>query len=98
MLPIGTLASGSLVTENAMKNYKLLNTYQTEFEAEFVRTKLKREGIEAFLEAQDRSNVLPSLDYSNGIHLYVEPEDLDRATQIINATDDDLTDDMETEE
>ena len=81
-----------------MKNYKLLNTYQTQFEAEFIRTKLEREGIEAFIEAQDRSNVIPSLDYSNGIHVYVEPEDLDRAMQIINTASDDLTDDMDTEE
>jgi hypothetical protein len=81
-----------------MKDYKLLATYQTQFEAELVRTKLQREGIEAFIEAQDRSNVIPSLDYSNGIHLYVEPEDLDRALLAINATEDDLTDDMETAE
>ena len=78
-----------------MKNLKLLSTYQTEFEAELVRGKLEREGIEAMLEAQDRSNVLPSLDYSNGYHVYVEPEDLDRAKEIINNTEDDLTDDME---
>lgn len=79
-------------------NLKLLATYQTEFEAELVRTKLEDSGIEAMVEAQDRSNVLPSLDYSNGVHLYVEPEDLERAQSILNATDDDLTDDMETEE
>ena len=80
-----------------MKNLKLLSTYQTEFEAELVRTKLEGEGIEAMVEAQDRSNVIPSIDYSNGFHLYVEPEDLDRARQIIEATDDDLADDMELE-
>jgi ribonucleotide reductase beta subunit family protein with ferritin-like domain len=78
-----------------MKNFKLLDTYQTEFEAQLVRTKLEREGIEAMLEAQDRSNVIPSLDYSNGFNVYVEPEDLERALQIIHNTEDDLTDDME---
>lgn len=80
-----------------MTNLKLLSTYQTEFEAELVRNKLEREGIEAMLEAQDRSNVIPSIDYSNGFHLYVEPEDLERAKAVINNTEDDLTDDMETE-
>ncbi len=80
-----------------IKNLKLLSTYQTEFEAELVRGKLEREGIEAMIEAQDRSNVIPSLDYSNGFHLYVEPEDYQRAEEIINTPDDDLTDDMEPE-
>ncbi len=80
-----------------MKNLKLLSTYQTEFEAELVRTKLESEGIEAMVEAQDRSNVLPSLDYSNGIHLYVEPEDLERAQEILNSTQNELSDDMEPE-
>ena len=78
-----------------MKNLKLLSTYPTEFEAELVRTKLEGEGIEAMLEAQDRSNVIPSVDYANGFHVYVEPEDYDRAKQIVETTDDDLTDEME---
>jgi Putative prokaryotic signal transducing protein len=78
-----------------MKNLKLLSTYQTEFEAELVRTKLEAQGIEAMIESQDRANVLPSLDYAGGVHLYVEPEDLERAKAIINSSDDDLMDDME---
>jgi hypothetical protein len=78
-----------------MKNLKLLSTYQTEFEAELVRTKLEDEGIEAMIESQDRANVIPSLDYAGGVHLYVEPEDLERAKEIINNTSDDLMDDME---
>jgi hypothetical protein len=78
-----------------MKHLKLLSTYQTEFEAELVRGKLEREGIEAMIESQDRANVLPSLDYAGGVHLYVEPEDLERAKEIVNSTEDDLTDDME---
>ena len=80
-----------------MKNLKLLSTYQTEFEAELVRTKLEREGVEAMVEAQDRSNVIPSIDFSNGFHIYVRPEDYDRAEAIVNNTEDDLTDEMETE-
>ena len=78
-----------------MKNLKLLATYPTEFEAEFVRTKLENDGIEAMLEAQDRSNVIPSVDYANGFHVYVEPEDYDRAKKLVETTDDDLTDEME---
>ena len=78
-----------------MKDLELLSTYPTEFEAELVRNKLEEQGIEAMLEAQDRSNALPSLDYASGFHIYVEPEDLDRARSIIENEDDDLLDDME---
>jgi hypothetical protein len=79
-----------------MNDLELLSTYQNEFEAELVRNKLLAQGIEAMLEAQDRSNALPSLDYASGFHLYVEPEDLDRAQAIIEENDeDDLMDDDE---
>ncbi len=78
-----------------MTNLTLLATYQTEFEAELVHTKLEREGIEAMLEAQERSNMIPSLDYAGGYHIYVEPEDFERAKAIIESPDDDLTDEME---
>lgn len=79
-----------------MKNLKLLNIYPTEFEAQLLQSKLEGEGIEAMIQAEDRANVLPSLDYSNGFSVYVEPEDYDRAFQIINTPEDDLTDDMDT--
>lgn len=78
-----------------MKDLDLLSTYQTEFEAELVRTKLEREGIEAMLEAADLSAMMPSLDYAGGYHLYVEPEDLRRAQAIIATVDDDLLEDLE---
>ena len=78
-----------------MKDLELLATYPTEFEAELVRSKLGARGIEAMLEAQDRSNVIPSIDYANGFHLYVELEDLERAQAIIEEDSDDLMDDME---
>jgi hypothetical protein len=80
-----------------MKDLTLLSTYPTEFEAELVRSKLESEGIEAMLEAQDRSNVIPSVDYANGFHLYVEPADYDRALVIVENTADDLAEDMEPE-
>lgn len=79
-----------------MNNLKLLNIYPTEFEAQLVVNKLEIEGIEAMIQAQDRANMLPSLDYSNGFSVYVEPEDYDRANGIITTTADDLSDDMDT--
>jgi H2-forming N5,N10-methylenetetrahydromethanopterin dehydrogenase-like enzyme len=81
-----------------MKDLELLATYPTEFEAELVRNKLGARGIEAMLEAQDRSNMIPSLDYANGFHLYVELEDLELAKTIIEDEDDDLMEDEDMEE
>lgn len=79
-----------------MTDLILLKSYPTEFEAELVRTKLEREGIAAMIQAEDLSNVLPSLDYSNGVNVYVNPADMMRAQEIVNTPDDDLTDDMDT--
>lgn len=79
-----------------MKDLILLKSFPTEFEAELVRTKLEKEGIVAMIQAEDLSNVLPSLDYSNGINVYVNPADLSRAQAVVNRVSDDLTDDMDT--
>ena len=79
-----------------MTDLVLLKSYPTEFEAELVRTKLERDGIVAMVQAEDLSNVLPSLDYSNGVNVYVTAADLQRATQIVNTPEDDLSDDMDT--
>jgi hypothetical protein len=79
-----------------MKDLVLLKSYPTEFEAELVRTKLEREGIVAMVQAEDLSNVLPSLDYSNGVNVYINPADVQRATEIVTAVGDNLTDDMDT--
>jgi hypothetical protein len=81
-----------------MKDLELLATYPTEFEAELVRSKLGARGVEAMIEAQDRSNVIPSIDYANGFHLYVELEDLERAQSIIEEDNDDLMDNDDMEE
>ncbi len=81
-----------------MNDLELLATYPTEFEAELVRNKLEAQGIEAMLEAQDRSNVIPSIDYANGFHLYVQLDDLARAQSIIEDPDDNLMEDEDVEE
>ena len=78
-----------------MDTLKLLKTYPTDFEAELVKTKLEREGVEAVIEAEDASQMLPSLDYASGYRIYVEPEDFEQASEIVNNPDDAITDDME---
>jgi len=78
-----------------MENLRLLKTFATQFEAELVKAKLERNGIETMLQGQDLANVLPSLDYAEGIHLFVEPEDFDTALALVDSPDDDLSEDME---
>ena len=78
-----------------MSTLRLLKTYPTDFEAELVKTKLEREGVEAVIEAEDASQMLPSLDYASGYRIYVEPEDFEQATEIVNNPDNVITDDME---
>jgi hypothetical protein len=47
---------------------------------------------------QDRSNVIPSIDYANGFHIYVELEDFELAKSIIEDESDDLMEDEDMEE
>ncbi len=81
-----------------MENLRLLKSFATEFEAEFIKTKLESEGIQSMIQAEDLANVLPSLDYSTGIRIYVEPEDFDRAQAFLEAPGDQLSEDMDTNE
>lgn len=74
-----------MATPNTDAQYRLLKAFTTEFEAELVRTKLREEGIETYLQAEDMGNVFPSLEYSNGMNVYVEPADYDRATALVNS-------------
>jgi hypothetical protein len=78
-----------------MNTLKLLKTYPTDFEAEIVKNKLEREGIEAVIEAEDASQMLPSLDYASGYRVYVEPEDYSKAFELVDNPENAITDDME---
>ncbi|MDP4219822.1 MAG: hypothetical protein Q8916_11120 [Bacteroidota bacterium] len=67
----------------------------SDFEAEVIKQKLSEAGIESFLQSSDSDNMLPSLDLANGVGIFVEPYDFEKATWIITNAKDDLTDDME---
>jgi hypothetical protein len=76
-----------------MQGLQLLTTLQTDFEAELVRQKLSEAGIESFIQSSDVGGMLPYLE--NGVGIFVEPYDFEKATWLITNAKDDLTDDME---
>jgi hypothetical protein len=78
-----------------MDNLVLLATVSSEIEAEIIKQKLAEAGIESMMEAAATDNMLPSLDYSRGVGLYVEEEDFEVAQGMIGSGEDDLDDDME---
>jgi hypothetical protein len=83
-----------------MKDYALLKSFSTEIDAEIVKQKLDSLGIKTYTQAEDLSQVLPSLDYTNGVNLYVLPADLERARAAVAMPSEDgsggLMDDMDT--
>lgn len=79
-----------------MNQLSVLRTYQTDFEAELVKAKLERQGIEVFIHAGDLTGMFPSLDYTTGFAIMVEPADFMRASEIVDSPTDDLSDDMDT--
>src|SRR5205823_3268749 len=85
-----------IFTLRSMKDLQLLTTLNTDFEAELVKQKLAEAGIESFVRTNDSENMLPSLDAVEGVGVYVEPYDLEKATWLITNAKDDLADDMET--
>ena len=77
-----------------MEGYQLLTTLKTDFEAEFIKQKLAEAGIECFIQSSDAEGMLPYLE--NGVGIFVEPYDFEKALYLITDAKDDLTDDMET--
>lgn len=78
-----------------MEGLQLLTTLNSEFEAELIKQKLAEAHIESFIQSADSENMLPALDATEGVEVYVEPYDLEKASWIIQNTKDDLSDDME---
>ncbi len=78
-----------------MDNLRLLITLGTELEAQIIKAKLSEAGIESLMQVADTDAMVPSLDYSRGVGIYVEEEDYDVARSLIDSGEDDLEDDME---
>ncbi len=81
-----------------MNDLKLLNTYGTQFEAELVKNRLEREGIEAAIESHDASGMFPSVDYADGVRVYVEPDDYEEAVAITTVSDENQLDNIDASE
>ncbi len=76
-----------------MEGLQLLTSLGTDFEAELIKQKLAEAGIESFLQSSDAEGMLPYLE--NGVGIFVEPYDFEKANWLITNAKDDLTDDME---
>jgi hypothetical protein len=77
-----------------MEGLQLLTTVNTDFEAELIKQKLAELGIESFIQSSDSDNMLPATE---GVGVFVEPYDFEKASWMIGNTKDDLDDDMEVE-
>jgi hypothetical protein len=75
-----------------MKNYSLVSTYTTEFEAKIAEAILKEAGIPSLLQSPD---VYPPQDYRQGIRLFVHPEDAESATNLLSDFSRDLAEESE---
>ncbi|MEI8134017.1 MAG: DUF2007 domain-containing protein [bacterium] len=76
-----------------MEGLQLLTTLSTDFEAELIKQKLSAAGIECFIQSSDADGMLPLLE--NGVPIYVEPYDFDKATELIADVDELPADDLE---
>ncbi|MEP7234771.1 MAG: DUF2007 domain-containing protein [Ignavibacteriota bacterium] len=75
-----------------MEGLQLLTTSGTDFEAELIKQKLSEAGIESFVQSSNSDNMLPNTE---GVSVYVEAYDFEKATWLVTNSKDDLTDDME---
>ncbi len=76
-----------------MEGLQLLTTVGTDFEAELIKQKLAETEIQCFVQSSDAEGMLPYLE--NGVRIFVEPYDFEKATWLITNAKDDLTDEME---
>lgn len=67
-----------------MEGYVVVATYNTEVEAELAQATLAAAEIESFLQSDDTGGMLPSLQESEGVKLFVEPSRLEEARAILS--------------
>jgi len=78
-----------------MKDFTLVASFATEFEAKLVEMKLAEVGIPVLFQP---SGANPSLVIRDGIKVYVNPEDFERASPIVSEVVSDLNAEGGTEE
>jgi hypothetical protein len=67
-----------------MNDPTIVRTFSDRGEAEIARSLLESEGIRALLSADDLAGNTPPLDFSAGLQLVVEAEDVERARELLD--------------
>ena len=62
-----------------------LAEFENEFEAEIASGRLRSAGIEAIVSKDDAGGMLPSLQDTEGVSLYIRPKDAKRARAVLTA-------------
>ena len=73
-------------TENNEPEFVEVRAFSTGEEAEAARMALAGSGIEAFLTTDDLGNMVPSLQFVQGVKLLVRPKDQARAEDVLTDT------------
>ncbi len=74
-----------------MNDPTIVRTFSNRGEAEIARSLLEAEGIAAAVSAEERGGLTPSLDFSSGVQLVVEAEDIERARAVLDEVVSDAT-------
>jgi hypothetical protein len=62
-----------------------LQTFHSRIEAEMVKSLLETENIPTLIRADDEAGMVPSMGLTNGVDLLIQPEDLEKANDLLNA-------------
>ena len=68
-----------------MEGYIVVATYSNEIDAELGQASLSAAGIESFLKYEDTGHMMPVLQHTEGVKLYVLPENLEEAKTILTS-------------
>ncbi len=66
-----------------MKDPTIVRVFSDRGEAEIARSLLEAEGIAASLTADDMGGSTPPLDFSSGLQLVVDADDVERAHELL---------------
>ncbi len=78
-----------------MDELVLLTRMNSEPEAQIIKQKLAEADIECLMQSGDMDGVLPAIDYTMGVGIYVNADDFEEAQSLIGSDLDDLDDDAE---
>ena len=71
----------------------IVRVFSNELEAEVAMSALEAAGIECIMRRDDCCGVQPAMGLTTGIHVIVPDEDLDAATEVLDAEAEEAVDD-----